>query len=124
MTRTAIIAGQGALPGLLAEALDAPLLFALDGFAPDIPAEPFRLERLVPLMDRLADEGVDRVVFAGAVRRPRLDPEAITLRISTMSKPQWAQKLASSAATTARTIWGDTSSRSTHARAGRPGNSR
>lgn len=84
MTRTAIIAGQGALPGLLAEALDAPLLFALDGFAPDIPAEPFRLERLVPLMDRLADEGVDRVVFAGAVRRPRLDPEAFDPRTATL----------------------------------------
>ncbi|MBB1491411.1 UDP-2,3-diacylglucosamine diphosphatase LpxI [Paracoccus sp. MC1854] len=82
--RTAIIAGEGALPGLLAEALDAPLVYAMEGFAPPIPATSFRLERLVPFLYGLADEGVTCVVFAGAIRRPRLDPEAFDPRTATL----------------------------------------
>ncbi|MTD98902.1 DUF1009 domain-containing protein [Paracoccus sp. YIM 132242] len=76
MTRTAIIAGQGALAPAVIAALDAPLVYALDGFAPEgVEAQPFRLERLVPFLDSLIDQDVSRVVFAGAIRRPRLDPE-------------------------------------------------
>jgi UDP-2,3-diacylglucosamine hydrolase len=76
MTRTAVIAGQGRLPALLAGALDTPLIAALQGFAPkDLrPDLEFRVERLVPFLNHLLDQGVTRVVFAGAVRRPRLDP--------------------------------------------------
>jgi len=76
MTKTAVIAGQGRLPALLAGALEAPLVAALQGFAPEglRPDLEFRVERLVPFMDHLLDQGVTRVVFAGAVRRPRLDP--------------------------------------------------
>lgn len=84
---TAIIAGEGALPGLVAAALhgdDAPRVFALEGFAPAIAAESFRLERLVPLLDRMVDEGIKRVVFAGAVRRPRLEPEAFDARTASL----------------------------------------
>lgn len=80
MTRTAIIAGQGRLAGELAARLpDAPV-FSLEGFAPPIPSTPFRIERLVPFLDHLADIGVTRVAFAGAVRRPQLDPEAFDPR--------------------------------------------
>lgn len=75
MTKTAIIAGEGGLaPAIAAHLPDAPV-FALEGFAPPIPATPFRLERLVPFLDHLLDQGIERVVFAGAVRRPALDPE-------------------------------------------------
>jgi len=82
--RVAIIAGQGRLPLVLAEALEAageaPVVAALAGFAPqDMGAravQEFRVERLVPFWAHLHDMGVDRVVFAGAVRRPRLDPAA------------------------------------------------
>jgi UDP-2,3-diacylglucosamine hydrolase len=81
MTRTALIAGQGALPRLMAGALAArgePFVVAgLDGYPPDLPgheAMAFRLERLVPFLDHLAQQGVNRVVFAGSVRRPRLEP--------------------------------------------------
>ncbi len=76
MTRTAIIAGQGELPAVLAAALDRPLIAAMDGFPPDrlVPEITFRLERLVPFFGALRDAGVGRVVLAGAVRRPRLDP--------------------------------------------------
>lgn len=76
MTRTAVIAGQGRLPALLAGALEAPLVAALQGFVPEglRPDMEFRVERLVPFLNHLQDQGVTRVVFAGAVRRPRLDP--------------------------------------------------
>jgi len=74
--RTAIIAGAGRLPAAVAAELQAPLICALDGFAPDgITADVhFRIERLVPLFDALHAAGVSTVTFAGAVRRPRLDP--------------------------------------------------
>ena len=83
MTRkVAIIAGRGALPGFVASALDAagtPRLVAeMEGFESTLTAsegaERFRLERLVPFLDRLVDLGVSHVTFAGAVHRPRLDP--------------------------------------------------
>lgn len=77
MTRTALIAGRGALPAALIAALDtAPLVCALDGFAPDGIAvdQVFRIERLAIFLNWLVDQGVARVVFAGSVQRPRLDP--------------------------------------------------
>ncbi|WP_134724656.1 LpxI family protein [Paracoccus luteus] len=84
MTRTAVIAGQGALAPAVAAALDDPVVIALDGFPPAIPAQAFRLERLVPTLDHLIGQGVGRVVFAGAVRRPRLDPELFDPRTATL----------------------------------------
>lgn len=84
MSRTAIIAGQGALaPALAAHLPDAPV-YALAGYAPEMAAVEFRLERLVPFLEMLADQGVERVVFGGAVRRPRLDPEAFDPRTATL----------------------------------------
>lgn len=76
MTRTAIIAGAGALPAALASHLDAPMICALDGFAPTglSPDLTFRVERLVPFFHALQDAGITTVTFAGAVQRPRLDP--------------------------------------------------
>lgn len=74
--RTAIVAGRGGLPAAVAAACDAPLVAALDGFAPEglRPDMTFRIERLMPFLAALQDAGVGRVVFAGAVTRPRLDP--------------------------------------------------
>ncbi len=77
MTRLAIIAGRGDLPGTVAAALsDPPLVCAPDGFAPDGLAvdRVFRFERLVPFLRQLVDDGIDQVVFAGAMTRPRFDP--------------------------------------------------
>ncbi|MGL5008240.1 MAG: LpxI family protein [Paracoccaceae bacterium] len=73
---TAIIAGRGGLPAALAAAMDEPFVAALEGFAPDGVAvdQVFRVERLVPFLRGLEDRGISRVVFAGAVTRPRLDP--------------------------------------------------
>ena len=77
MSLTAIIAGRGALPLALRAALPEPaLICALDGFAPAGVAADivFRIERLAVLLDDLVARGVGRVVFAGAVQRPQLDP--------------------------------------------------
>jgi UDP-2,3-diacylglucosamine hydrolase len=74
--KTAIIAGQGGLPAALATVMDAPYVAALEGFAPEglVPDETFRVERLVPFLRGLEDRGINQVIFAGAVTRPRLDP--------------------------------------------------
>lgn len=72
-----IIAGAGALPAaLVASVPERPFVAALDGFAPFglTPDLSFRIERLYPFFNALHDAGVTRVVFAGAVQRPRLDP--------------------------------------------------
>lgn len=77
MTRTAIIAGAGALPAALVSKLaEKPLVAALDGYAPSglVPDITFRIERLVPFLNHLLDHGVTKVCFAGAVQRPNLDP--------------------------------------------------
>jgi UDP-2,3-diacylglucosamine hydrolase len=77
MTRTALIAGQGHLPAALASAMaERPLVTALEGFAPEglEVEQSFRVERLVPFLNYLLDQGVESVCFAGAVQRPRLDP--------------------------------------------------
>ena len=79
--RIAVIAGQGSLAPAIIAALDDPLVYALEGFAPEgVEARPFRLERLMPFLDMLLDQGVGQVVFAGIIRRPRLEPEAFDPR--------------------------------------------
>lgn len=75
MTR-AIIAGAGALPGLLLLAGPAHIV-RLEGVesdpldAPDIPA---RFERFGALFADLGEAGVEEVAFAGALSRPHFDP--------------------------------------------------
>lgn len=91
MTKTALIAGQGALPAILARALARSgtdhLVAEMEGFACAIPGvEPlrFRIERLVPFLDHLAGQGVERVVMAGAIRRPRVEAELVDPRTATL----------------------------------------
>lgn len=77
MSDLALIAGRGALPLALVEALaERPYVCVLQGFLPEglEPDLSFRLERLVPFLTHLEERGIRRVVFAGAVSRPSLDP--------------------------------------------------
>lgn len=76
MSRVALIAGAGRLPAEIAAVLDAPVVCAPAGVTPDGVAVEvvFHFERLVPFLRALGALGVDRVVLAGAVHRPRLDP--------------------------------------------------
>ncbi|KGJ06467.1 hypothetical protein SAMN04487972_10187 [Paracoccus halophilus] len=84
MSRIALIAGEGRLAPAIAAALDNPLIYALDSLNPRVEARPFRLERLVPFLDELLDQGVTQVVFAGAIRRPRIEPELFDARTMTI----------------------------------------
>ncbi|MEG4642642.1 LpxI family protein, partial [Paracoccus sp. APAP_BH8] len=84
MSRIALIAGEGNLAPAIAAALDRPLVYALDNLKPQVEARPFRLERLVPFLDELAEQGVTQAVFAGAIRRPRIEPELFDPRTLTI----------------------------------------
>lgn len=106
MTRTAIIAGRGALPATLVAALaERPFVAALKGFSPAglVPDLAFRVERLVPFLRRLEDEGVSRVCFAGAVERPRLDPALFDPDTATMV-PRLLQAMAQGDDATLRAV--------------------
>jgi len=74
-----IIAGAGALPGLLAAA-HPEAVFVTFSDAVKVPAGalhlPARLEHLGALFEALREHGVGRVVLAGAMQRPALDPSA------------------------------------------------
>ena len=77
----ALIAGTGALPGLLAEALvaagDPPVICEILGFEPDVRPDllrlRFRIETLGTLLATLRQLGVSQICMAGAVRRPVID---------------------------------------------------
>lgn len=86
MSKIAIISGAGRLPAALAETLETPLICALEGFPPEgLEADlTFRVERLVPFLRALSDRGIDRVIFAGAVSRPRLDPSLFDMGTAQM----------------------------------------
>ena len=78
----ALIAGQGALPGVVRAALEAQGqtvdVYALEGYPPDdLTAEPFRIEQLGTLLNSLAERGANKVCFAGSVARPKIDPSKI-----------------------------------------------
>ena len=76
----ALIAGQGELPNILVETLDAkPLVACLEGFLPDnveVDVQ-FRLETLGTLLIDLKGRGITDVCFAGAIARPSVDPSLI-----------------------------------------------
>lgn len=87
MMRTAIFAARGALPAAIAAQLsERPLVAVAEGFEPEgLTADMiFRVERLVPFLNGLRDAGVGRVVFAGAMERPRLDPAMFDAATATM----------------------------------------
>lgn len=81
----ALIAGTGALPGLLAEALRARgtpfVVCEMAGFPADVPGGEerlsFRLETLGSFLDDLGARAVHTLCMAGALRRPVIDPGLI-----------------------------------------------
>lgn len=103
---TALIAGRGALPAAMVAAMcEGPLVAALEGFPPDGLAVdlPFRVERLVPFLRALEDRGVTRVIFAGAVQRPRLDPALFDPETATLV-PRLMQAMAGGDDATLRVV--------------------
>ncbi|MDG1744470.1 MAG: UDP-2,3-diacylglucosamine diphosphatase LpxI [Planktomarina sp.] len=86
----ALICGQGALPGLiLRNSSHAPVIAALEQFPPEgLTVDlTFRLETLGTFINALKARGVMQVCFAGAIRRPKLEPE----RIDAATRPLVAQ---------------------------------
>ena len=81
----ALVAGEGALPGVVLEALDvggvAYRLCEMEGHPcaarGDRPVTRFRVETLGSFIADLKQGGVSEICFAGRVARPRLDPSAI-----------------------------------------------
>jgi len=77
MTKRAIIAGSGSLPGLLLAGGPAKVV-TFSEEAPDLPGAaghiPARFEKLGKLFYDLSVAGVREVTFAGAMSRPSLDP--------------------------------------------------
>jgi len=74
--RLAILACGGALPVELARAQPEAMVITLDGIpsALDARSHRHRLERIGALFSSMHEAGIDRVVFAGALVRPALDP--------------------------------------------------
>ncbi len=75
----AIIAGTGALPGLLLEASEAHVV-AFQGVTPDVktaPLIPARFEGFGALFDDLRAAGVTEICMAGGMERPAFDPSAM-----------------------------------------------
>lgn len=104
--KTALIAGSGALPAALAGAMAGrPLVTAMEGHAPEglVVDLSFRVERLVPFLRALEREGVEEVVFAGAVTRPRLDPALLDPDTATLL-PRLMQAMAAGDDATLREV--------------------
>lgn len=74
--RLAILSGGGALPVALATAHPDALRVVFAGVAHDLPApvSEHQFEKMGTLFQTLRDEGVNRVVLAGGMSRPPLDP--------------------------------------------------
>ncbi len=80
-----LVAGQGRLPGLIAEALEAAgrefRIAELEGFPMDKrggrPVLRFRVERLGSFLEEIRELGAVEVCFAGTVHRPRIDPAEV-----------------------------------------------
>ncbi|WP_417525732.1 LpxI family protein [Marinovum sp.] len=74
----AILAGRGAMPRALAEAYPQALCVAFDGVETDLPRAGAQhgFEAFGALLDDLKARGITRLVLAGGVGRPPLDPGA------------------------------------------------
>ncbi|MEO0702875.1 MAG: UDP-2,3-diacylglucosamine diphosphatase LpxI [Pseudomonadota bacterium] len=76
----ALIAGEGRLPAVLAASQETPpLICELDGFPSGVSDAPlvFRIEQLGNFLADLTGRGVTEVCFAGAIRRPPLNPAQV-----------------------------------------------
>lgn len=74
----ALIAGTGELPAAILAGRQGVYVCALAGFVPEVSVDvTFRIEHLGSFLAHLKGQGVDEVCFAGAVKRPDIDPTQI-----------------------------------------------
>lgn len=86
--RLAVIAGAGGLPPRLARAEPGAFLVSFEGTLCELPEDSltrFRFEKLGAFFDRLRDEGVTRVVMAGALSRPHFDMKQLDRKMLTLA---------------------------------------
>lgn len=86
--RLAILAGAGRLPVRLAEANPGAFLVSFEGSPCELPEDQltrFRFEKLGGLFDRMRAEGVERIVMAGALARPKLDMTQVDRKVMTLA---------------------------------------
>ncbi len=84
----AVIAGDGALPGMIVRAHHGAWLVRIEGIEAQNPGAPeiaASLERIGRLYDDLRAEGIERVCFAGALARPALDPVAFDPKMAELA---------------------------------------
>ena len=76
--KLAILAGRGAMPKALAEAYPDAVCVTFDGVETPVPRVDahHRFEAFGALLDDLKERGVERLVLAGGVGRPPLDPQS------------------------------------------------
>lgn len=76
--KLAILACDGALPVQLAAAYPDALVITLRGIPHQVPRDvsEFPIEKLGSVFDALREASVDRLVFAGSLARPAMDPGA------------------------------------------------
>ena len=75
----ALIAGQGRLPEIIADAVHGVHVVAMQGFEPESlkPDRVFRMEHLGSLLQELREAGATEVCFAGVIRRPAIDQSQV-----------------------------------------------
>ncbi|MEP5761104.1 MAG: UDP-2,3-diacylglucosamine diphosphatase LpxI [Litoreibacter sp.] len=77
----ALIAGEGALPGIVRDAYSGELrVCELEGHRSElreVDVTHFRIERLGSFIQNLKSDGITKVCFAGAIARPALDPSLV-----------------------------------------------
>ena len=76
--RLCVIAGDGPLPGEMLQADPDAIAIGIEGVANELGAraEPHRIERIGAMIGAMRDAGVARLVMAGGISRPQLDPAA------------------------------------------------
>ncbi len=88
MARLAILAGQGALPQMIAAAHPGALFVQFEGLAVDRPGNETleaSYERFGEMFAGLAARGVTEVVFAGGLARPALNPANFDARMAALA---------------------------------------
>lgn len=81
--RLAILACAGQLPIQIATACPQAMIVTLAGVPSDLEdrSHRHRLEQIGALFEDMRANGVDRIVFAGALARPRIDPAAFDAKM-------------------------------------------
>lgn len=82
-----LLACGGALPVLIAEAYPDARIVTLHGIPSELTAgsERFRLERIGDLFESIRNSGATRMVFAGALSRPPLDPSEFDATMTSLA---------------------------------------